>query len=72
LIDWIYGVLTLLSTIFQLYHGNQFLWWKKPKYPERTTDRGKATGKPYYLLLQVMQEFIHALLVTVMLLEKVI
>jgi hypothetical protein len=49
----IFGVLTPLSTIFQLYHGDQFLWWKKPEYPERTTDHGKATGKPYHLLLRV-------------------
>jgi hypothetical protein len=27
-----------LSAIFLLYHGNQFLWWKKMEYPERTND----------------------------------
>jgi len=41
------------SAIFQLYHGDQFLWWKKPEYPERTTDHGKATDKLYHLRLRV-------------------
>ena len=27
-----------LSTIFQLYRGDQFYWQKKPEYLEKTTD----------------------------------
>jgi hypothetical protein len=46
-------VLTPLSAIFQLYHGDQFQWWKKPEYPERTTNHGQATGKLYHLRLRV-------------------
>jgi hypothetical protein len=42
-----------LSAIFQLYHGNQFYWWRKPEYPERTTDPGQATGKRYHWRLRV-------------------
>jgi hypothetical protein len=50
--------LTALSAIFQLYHGDQFYWWKKPEYPERTTDPGQATDKLHHLRLQVKCTFI--------------
>ena len=36
--------LTPLSTIFQLYRGCQFYWWKKPECMEKTTDL-------YYIIL---------------------
>ena len=45
LLLFIFCVLTPLSGIFQLYHGDQLEWWKKTEYSERTTDHGQAIGK---------------------------
>ena len=42
-----------LSAIFQLFHGDQYQWWKMSEYPERTTDHGQATGNLFHLRLQV-------------------
>jgi hypothetical protein len=40
-----------MATMFQLYRGGQFYWWRKQEYPEKTTAQPQVTDKIFQIML---------------------
>ena len=45
--DLVYSLMVLVC--FMVFYGGQFYWWRKPEYPEKTTDLSHVAHKLYHI-----------------------
>jgi hypothetical protein len=48
-----------LKKYLSIYRGGKCYWWRKPEYPEKTTDLPQITDKLYHIMLFRVHLAIH-------------
>ena len=60
-VGWLVWCIVLNANFntFQLYTGGEFYWWRKPKYPDKSTDLSQVTDKLNYIALYQVHHLIN-------------